>query len=308
MKLSVKDECRITAQKLDKLCEAQPFEVRFMIRDLRTGAQIERMSDVLTPAASTRKIAIMMAVLKAASDGRLDLAERFPNRCDLREEVASGIFRYLSSETTISLSDALTGMIALSDNVCTKMVMERITLDEVQQYCTDLGMNDTCHRNTIPPLSLAPDHPLDAITTTTAADQERLLKAILDGRESPEAARRIGCTQELAEFALDTLRKQVFRYGIRSRLPFDTVAGSKGGRGKRGRMDSGIVYSGGQPLFTAAIYTDGVPQIMPEGTPGYTLALETIGRIAKICWDDLRDSDGRQSAMRPADRDGTNQS
>jgi beta-lactamase class A len=274
--------------RLNAICDAQPFVTRFMVRNLLTGQTIGRGADEETPSASTRKTSIMMAALKAVEEGRLDLDERIVYEQRLAEEVASGIFRYLTPGIVISLRDAITGMMVLSDNVCTKMVFERLELEEVDRYCKALGMSGTHHRFLIPPLALSPDHALGAVTTTTAADQVLLLQTILDAQTSPEAAARLGCSQELCAYALQTLKNQVLRYGIHSRLPFETVIASKGGRGKRGRMDAGIVFRDGAPFFIIAAYTDQVPQAMPDGTPGYAMALETIGRLARAAWDEFQ--------------------
>jgi beta-lactamase class A len=276
------------AERLDAICDAQPFITRYMVRDLLTGEAIGRGSDEETPSASTRKTSIMMAALKAVQEGRLDLDERIVYEQRLAEEVASGIFRYLTPGLVISLRDAITGMMVLSDNVCTKMVFERLELEEVDRYCKSLGMSGTHHRFLIPPLALPPDHALGAVTTTTAADQVLLLQTILDAQTSPDAAARLGCSQELCAYAFQTLKNQVLRYGIHSRLPFETVIASKGGRGKRGRMDAGIVFRNGAPFFIIAAYTDQVPQAMSDGTPGYTMALETIGRLARAAWDEFQ--------------------
>jgi len=276
------------AERLNAICDAQPFVTRYMVRNLLTGETIGRGADEETPSASTRKTSIMMAALKAVEEGRLDLHERIVYEQRLAEEVASGIFRYLTPGIVISLRDAITGMMVLSDNVCTKMVFERLELEEVDRYCKSLGMSGTHHRFLIPPLALSPDHALGAVTTTTAADQVLLLQTILDAQSSPAAAARLGCSQELCAYALQTLKSQVLRYGIHSRLPFETVIASKGGRGKRGRMDAGIVFRNGAPFFIIAAYTDQVPQAMPDGTPGYTMALETIGRLARAAWDEFQ--------------------
>jgi beta-lactamase class A len=274
-----------TAGKLHAICDAQPFVTRFMVRNLLTGEEIERGASDETPSGSTRKTSIMMAVLKAASEGRLDLDQPISYEKRLAEEVASGLFRYLTPGIVISLRDAVTGMMTLSDNVCTKMVLERLTLEEVDGFCKSIGMAGTHHRFLIPPLALSPEHRLSEVTATTARDQVGLLQMILDAQTSEEVRRRLGCSEPLAGYALQTLKNQILRYGISSRLPFETTVASKSGRGKRGRMDTGIVYRDGAPFFIIAAYTDEVPQAMPDGTPGYTMALETIGRLARACWD-----------------------
>lgn len=273
------------AERLADICNAQPFVTRFAIRNLKTGETIERGAGEETPSASTRKTSIMMAALKAVHEGRLDLDEQITYEARFAEEVASGMLRYMTPGLVISLRDAVTGMMVLSDNVCTKMVFERLTLDEVDTYCKSIGMTGTHHRFLIPPLALAPDHALTSVTTTTARDQAFLLQAILDAQTSADAAARLGTSPALCAYALQTLKNQILRYAIPSRLPFATVVAHKGGTGKRGRMNAGIVYREGTPFYIIAAFTDGVPQVMPDGTPGYTMALETIGRLSRACWD-----------------------
>lgn len=273
------------AERLNAVCEAQDFITRFSIRNLLTGETFDRGADEETPSASTRKTSIMMAALKAVHEGRLDLEERITYEARFAEEVASGMFRYMTPGLVISLRDAITGMMVLSDNVCTKMVFERLTLEEVDSYCKSIGMSGTHHRFLIPPLALSPDHTLKSVTTTTARDQLFLLQTILDAQTSPEAAAKLGATQALCAYALQTLKNQILRYAIPSRLPFGTVVAHKGGTGKRGRMNAGIVYRDGAPLYIITAFTDQVPQEMPDGTPGYTLSLETIGRLSRVCWD-----------------------
>ncbi len=272
-------------ERLAQICDAQPFVTRFVVRNLKTGETIERGADEETPSASTRKTSIMMAALKAVHEGRLDLDEPITYEARFAEEVASGMFRYLTPGIVISLRDAITGMMVLSDNVCTKMVFERLTLEEVDSYCKSIGMHGTHHRFLIPPLALPPDHSLTSVTTTTARDQAFLLQTILDAQTSPEAIAKLGTSPELCAYALQTLKNQILRYAIPSRLPFGTVVAHKGGTGKRGRMNAGIVYRDGAPFYIISAYTDEVPQVMPDGTPGYTMALETIGRLSRACWD-----------------------
>jgi len=286
MDMSVNTATAATA--LEEICNAQPFTTRFMVRNLLTGETIGRGEDEETPSASTRKTSIMMAALKAVHEGRLDLDEQIVYEQRFSEEVASGMFRYLTPGIVISLRDAITGMMVLSDNVCTKMVFERLQLSEVDSYCKSIGMSGTHHRFLIPPLALSPDHTLGSVTTTTARDQVFLLQTILDAQTSPEAAELLGSSMELCAYALQTLKNQILRYAIPSRLPFGTLVAHKGGTGKRGRMNAGIVYRDGAPFYIIAAFTDHVPQAMADGTPGYTVSLETIGRLSRICWDQFQ--------------------
>lgn len=286
MGMSVNTATAATA--LDDICNAQTFTTRFMVRNLLTGETIGRGEDEETPSASTRKTSIMMAALKAVHEGRLDLDEQIVYEQRFSEEVASGMFRYLTPGIVISLRDAITGMMVLSDNVCTKMVFERLQLSEVDSYCKSIGMSGTHHRFLIPPLALSPDHSLGSVTTTTARDQVFLLQTILDAQKSPEAAELLGSSMELCSYALQTLKNQILRYAIPSRLPFGTLVAHKGGTGKRGRMNAGIVYRDGAPFYIIAAFTDQVPQAMPDGTPGYTVSLETIGRLSRVCWDEFQ--------------------
>jgi hypothetical protein len=142
-------------ERLNAICDAQSFDIRYCVRNLLTGETFGRGADEETPSASTRKTSIMMAALKAVGEGRLDLNEQIVYEERFAEEVASGIFRYLTPGIVISLRDAITGMMVLSDNVCTKMVFERLTLEEVDLYCKSIGINGTHHRFLIPPLALA---------------------------------------------------------------------------------------------------------------------------------------------------------
>ena len=272
-------------RSLNSICESVPYAVRYSILNARNGMAFERSEREETPSASTRKISIMLAALNAVCEGRLDLGSQILYEPRLRDGVASGIFRYLTPGINLTLRDAIIGMIVLSDNVCTKMVLERLTLEEVADYCQAVGMTGTHHRFLIPPLALPADHGLEDVTTTTAADQTRMLKLLADARHSSGSARILGISPALCQFALQTLGQQILRYGIPSRLPYDVQFACKGGRGKRGRMDAGIVFKDQQPLYIIAVFTDHVPTALADGTPGYTSALETIGRISRVCWD-----------------------
>ncbi|MGE3845040.1 MAG: serine hydrolase, partial [Vicinamibacterales bacterium] len=61
------------ANTLNDMCDVQPFHVGWAVEDLRSGWRASRNGDVVTPSASTRKVAILMTALGDAHSGRLDL-------------------------------------------------------------------------------------------------------------------------------------------------------------------------------------------------------------------------------------------
>lgn len=271
--------------RLHAIADEQPFVTTWCVRDMRTGAEAERDGHRPLPSASTRKISIMMALLRKVHAGTVSLEEPCVMTEALKHEVASGSLRYMTAGLTIPLRDAMVQMIILSDNVCTKMVLERLTLAELNDFCAAAGMMGTTHRFIIPPIGLAYDHPVEAVTTTTPADQVRLLGLIHAGCIDPGAAATLGCSPALCRLAMDVLSWQLHRQMIPGLLPYGTKVASKSGRARRGRMDAGIVFHDDQPLYAIAAYTDRVPEVMPDGLPGYAAVFATIARLSRACWD-----------------------
>ena len=182
-------------KSLNELCDGLPFQTSWYLKDLTTGQRADRLGDVPVPSASTRKISIMMAALKAVHDGKLALDQKVTIEAKYQDN-DSGTFQHLTPGFWITFRDALVMMIIVSDNTCTGTVVDLVGLDAVQRFCDSIGMTGTTHRFGIPP-RLGPDHSLDQVTTTTPNDQGLLLELILHGTTDPAVAARLGSTPEL---------------------------------------------------------------------------------------------------------------
>jgi beta-lactamase class A len=273
------------AARLDALCDALPFQTSWYLKDLASGARADRLGDVPVPSASTRKISIMMAALKAVHDGKLALDQKVIIDAKYQDN-DSGTFQHLTPGFWITFRDALVMMIIVSDNTCTGLVVDLVGLGEIQRFCESIGMSRTIHRFGIPP-RLDPNHALDQVTSTTPNDQGMLLELILRGSTDPAAAARMGVTPDLCRLGLDILSWQKLKARLPSQLPLGTKIAHKTGTGSRGFMDAGIVWKGDQPLFILTVYTDRVPVALPDGTPGFTAANTLIGRMARLAYDAL---------------------
>src|SRR5438093_3379399 len=276
---------REVVERLDALCDAVPFHASWYLKDTATGARADRHGDVPVPAASTRKISIMMAALAAVHAGKLALDQRLTVEARYQSN-ESGTFQHLTPGFWITRRDAIVMMIIVSDNTCTGMVADQVGLAELQRYCESVGMAGTVHRYGIPP-RMGADHSLQAVTTTTPNDQGLLLELILRGTTDAAVAARLQCTTELCRLGLDILSWQKLKTRLPSLLPLGTKVAHKTGTGARGYMDAGIVFKDGRPLCILTAFTDHVPAALPDGTPGFAAAYHVIGRMARLAYDSL---------------------
>ena len=277
---------RDLAQRLNDLCDALPFQTSWYLKDLTTGATSDRRGDVPVPSASTRKISIMMAALAAVHAGKLSLDQKVTVEAKYQDN-DSGTFQHLTPGFWITFRDALVMMIIVSDNTSTGMVVDQVGLEAIQRYCESLGMKGTIHRFGIPP-RLGAEHTLDQVTSTTPNDQGLLLELILRGTSDPAVAARLGCTTELVQLGLDILTWQKLKTRLPSLLPVGTKIAHKTGTGARGYMDAGIIWKNDRPQCILTAYTDHVPAALPDGTPGFAAAAQLIGRMARLCYDEIK--------------------
>ena len=277
---------RDLAQRLNDLCDALPFQTSWYLKDLTTGATSDRRGDVPVPSASTRKISIMMAALAAVHAGKLSLDQKVTVEAKYQDN-DSGTFQHLTPGFWITFRDALVMMIIVSDNTSTGMVVDQVGLETIQRYCESLGMKGTIHRFGIPP-RLGADHTLDQVTSTTPNDQGLLLELILRGTSDAAVAARLGSTTELVQLGLNILTWQKLKTRLPSLLPVGTKIAHKTGTGSRGYMDAGIIWKNDRPQCILTAYTDHVPAALPDGTPGFAAAAQLIGRMARLCHDEIK--------------------
>jgi beta-lactamase class A len=187
----------------------------------------------------------------------------------------------------LTLLDALTLMIVVSDNSCTAAIMEMVGLEEVNRFSRDVGMTRTRHVASAPTKSLlneaTPDN-LSIVNSTSANDMCRLLAAVVAGAGDEGAADGLGCTPPLCRLALDVMAGQQLRCGLPRLLPTGTRIAHKTGAGPSNESDVGVIYRGDAPLFAACVYTHHIPIALKDGRPGRSLALDHVSEIALACW------------------------
>ncbi len=278
------------AEKLNALCDAQPYGVSWYLKDLASGKTADRGGSAVVASRSTRKVSIMMALLKAVNDGKLSLTQcvTIPEKY---QNTTSGVTPFLLPGLELPLRDALILMIIVSDNPCTALIVDTLGIPYLNEYCTSVGMRDTIHRFSLP----LPTPDLNVNTVITARDQGMLLEMILKGSADETEAARLGCTMEQCRFAIRVLTWQRCDLKIASLLPVPwppdprtgAMVASKGGIGPGMVSETGIVFREGAPLFILCVYNWGVPAALPDGKPGMAGAAQLTGRLARVAWDAL---------------------
>jgi beta-lactamase class A len=272
------------AAKLNEICDAQPFDTGWYFKDLQSGDEADRNGHVVVPSASTRKIAVMMAAMKAIHDGKLALDQAVTIQEKYQNNM-SGCFQHLLPGFTITLRDAMVMMIIVSDNTCTGTVADLVGLDEINAFSQSIGMKGTTHRHGIPPNNMPRDHKLEEANTTTPADVGLLLDLIQQGTHDQSVADRLGTSKELCQLGLDILSWQKLRARMPSLLPDGTKVAHKTGTARRGFNDAGIVFKNDRPRYIMTVYTDHVPVETDQGVPGSAAAGQLIARLTRACWD-----------------------
>jgi beta-lactamase class A len=283
------------AERLDALCEREPFVTRWWLRELDGNVEAGRDADVVGPSASTRKIAILLAALHQVHEGRWSLDDPLsPDPCYQRDE--SGCFQHFQPGFTLPLIDHLTMMIIVSDNTSTGMLVDMLGLERLNAYSRAAGMANTTHRDGIPSPTLTWDHPPDATNATTPRDVGQLLGRILAGSDDKRAARELGLTPVFCRRALDILLAQRIDNLMRYQLPPTARIANKTGTGVRDHADAGIVFADEEPRFIFAAFCDYVPPVLPDGRAGKGAAQLHIARLSRVCWDALAISSPPSSA------------
>lgn len=270
-------------RKMDKLCNQQTFETSWYLRDLKTGLSAHRNGDRSVTSASTRKVAILMAALKAVTEGRFKLDQNVTINAKYQDN-NSGCFQYFKPGFDITFRDALIMMIIVSDNACTGTIVDMLGLDHINSYCSSIGMLGTVHRHGIPPNDLPRNHNTDATNTTTARDVGILLELIVKGTKDQISADLLGCTTNLCELAIDILSWQNLRDRLPAMLPHGTRVANKTGTGIRDCNDVGIIFRNEDPLFILTVFSESIPANLPDETPYIYAASKLIGELGLECY------------------------
>lgn len=247
---------------LDQASAAYSGHVGIYIKDLQTGKTWEYNADRLFPSASLVKVPIMAAVFEKIRLGAITLDTQI--KLTRRDRVGgSGSLKWVRDGTSLSVMEIIYKMITESDNTATRMLIDYVGMDFLQDNFRKLGLVNT--NIGMDGMSLASGR-VKNDNFTTPREMAGLMERIYTGQL---------VNREASEFMLDVLKHNKSKSRLRKGLPLGWEIGHKTGLLRRACHDAGIVFS---PRG------DYVIAVLTSEAPNYTAAKNFISKVAKLTY------------------------
>lgn len=265
--------------EIRRIASAHSGKVTFALTDLTSGEHFTLDEDDVMPTASLIKVPVLVALYRAVREGALGLSDRVhyteSHRC-----LGSGVLSRMTPGVEMSVRDAATLMIIISDNSATNICIDLAGLDFVNDTMRLLGLE----RTTLFQRLGDPAAGLDArkMSVSTAGEMTHLLELI---------ARHQAVSPEASKDMLRIMRRQDYRHELSLRLPWNEMnmledhqnnwVAEKGGSFLNNIRSSGAVFHGARGSFAISVFCEGGAS---NGTGRNSDANGVIGDIGYAAW------------------------
>jgi beta-lactamase class A len=236
------------------MSESKAVAYAVALRDYETGFRFAINADRRFHAASTIKVAILLAIGKAIDDGRirpddtlhirnrfLSAIDRTPFRIDAETDGYPQLHRLVGR--TAKISDLAEWMIVASSNLATNLLLDYLTVEEAQRVLREAGVNGVDLRRGVDD-SKAHDRNFNNETTANGLLD---LFSTLRGDFLSKASR---------DRAINILLQQRFNSMIPAPLPAHASVAHKTGEISTACHDAGIVYLPEREPYILVVLTE----------------------------------------------------
>jgi beta-lactamase class A len=204
--------------------------VSLFAENLKTHDAVALSPDEVVQTASVIKLAILYEALEQVREGKAHFTDRLSlNAAD--QVPGSGVLLFFDTPLPLSLKDALTMMIVMSDNTATNLVIDHLGLENVDRRIAQLGLAHTyLYKKIFTPVASGVRLPDDVskfgLGKTTAREMARLMTKIVTCDIATPAHPETKDDAALCAVALKMLHVQFYRNAIPRYL--DTLPGATG--------------------------------------------------------------------------------
>jgi len=197
--------------RVRRLAERFSGTFGFWARNLRSGEIVALDAERQFPSASTIKLFVLRELHRQAGDGLLELDRDQVEMRHADVTTGSGVIKDLTAGLKLSLRDAATLMITVSDNTATNLLIGRLGVRAINRATLAAGYAGThCDGRIFKGRAMH--------STTTPRDLGVFLTNVARGRELSGAASRA---------MRDTLRREQYTNIVGRMIPYDPVARGK---------------------------------------------------------------------------------
>ncbi|HTE47501.1 MAG TPA: serine hydrolase [Gemmatimonadaceae bacterium] len=177
-------------RQLDGIASAHHGVLGYSISNLDTGERLSLRGDETFPTASLIKVPILVTLYDLVDKKQLSLDDPI-TVLKIDQVGGSGVMQYMHPGMSLSIHDAASLMIILSDNTATNLLLDRIVIRRVWQKMEGLGLpHSKVHSKTFLRMSsVAMDSSVKyGLGVSTPNEMARLFELLADGKAVTAAA------------------------------------------------------------------------------------------------------------------------
>ncbi|MGH9708900.1 MAG: serine hydrolase [Candidatus Acidiferrales bacterium] len=167
-------------KKIEELAAAHHGHVALYAKNLSTGATVSLDAQRPVQTASVIKLPLMLQAFEQVQEGKLKLTQPVVLTKDNQVQ-GSGILNILDPGLTMTLKDAITLMMTLSDNTATNMVIDTVGLAPTNEMLARMGLRNTYfYKKVFKPAEgpMPPDQKQFGLGKTTAQEMAQVLESV----------------------------------------------------------------------------------------------------------------------------------
>ncbi len=203
-------------QTLQAIIGQHHGNVALFAENLKTGQTVGIHPDEPVQTASVIKLTILYEAIEQVRAGKVHLND--PVVLRKSDQVpGSGVLLFFDTPITLTLKDALTMMIVMSDNTATNLVIDHIGLASVDHRIEALGLKNTyLYRKVFQPVEgpTPADQQRFGLGKTTPREMAKVMQKIVTCDLAEPGAPLQPGDRQLCQVMLHMLRNQFYRGGV----------------------------------------------------------------------------------------------
>ncbi|MHB1022524.1 MAG: serine hydrolase [Acidobacteriaceae bacterium] len=211
-----RNEDKALESKLQALAATQHGKVALYAENLKTGDFVGLDADKPVQTASVIKLTILYEAMEEVRAGKAKWDEKITLHQD-DKVLGSGILHFFDAPLTLTLKDALTMMVIVSDNTATNMMIDRFGLDNINARIAWLGLHNTHLYKKISKPATEPmpaDQPQFGLGKTTAREMATVMEKIGRCELADHGTKAVPEDKPICAVALHMLQNQFYRDDI----------------------------------------------------------------------------------------------